>query len=156
MIQLNCTRAGHRIKTLLRRLIWSSVCSPSLLFYSNASSSSSYSSSPSLPPSLCWDRVYCLLSLLLWRNRQHASQECKHTQIPTHIDTHTRTHTHTHAHSQPPDALPALRVIVFGTWPLSLLHYTHTHTHTHTHTYHTQNTHSPLAWLLPWQTAPAE
>lgn len=37
----------------------------------------------------------------------------------------------THTLSQPAGALPALRVIVFGTWPLSLLHSTYTHT-THT------------------------
>lgn len=156
MIHLICTRAGHRIKTLLRRLIWSSVCSPSLLFHSNASSSSSYSSSPSLPPSLCWDRVYCLLSLLLWRNRQHASQECKHTHIPTHIDTHTSTHVHTHTHtcSLTTTRCPA-SFAGHCIWHVATISPT-LHTHTHTHLSHTQNTHSPLAWLLPWQTAPAE
>lgn len=105
--------AGYCIKALL--CLFSIPCSS----FTAAFCSLFYSSSvPSHPPSV--ETVYCLLSLLLWRNQQHASQECEHTHIPTH----TRTYTHT----EPPCALPALRVIVFGTWPLSPLCCRHTHT----------------------------
>lgn len=51
-------------------------------------------------------------------NRQHASQECQHLHSFLHLPIHTHTRTH--------DALPALWVIVFGTWPLSPLLCNHT------------------------------
>lgn len=50
---------------------------------------------------------------------------------PKNANTHNiPAHTQMHVFSQPPGALPALRVVVFGTWPLSPQRNTHMHTQT--------------------------